>query len=76
MSNVGNSGRKAVDAVVPYAAVKSKRGFANMDPKRVREIASMGGVAAHNKGTAHEFTFVEAKIAGRKGGLAKKKKHG
>jgi general stress protein YciG len=42
------------------------RGFASMDPQRVREIASMGGLAAHQKGTAHEFTSEEARAAGRK----------
>ena len=46
----------------------SKRGFASMDPARKREIASKGGRAAHQKGTAHEFTADEARAAGRKGG--------
>jgi uncharacterized protein len=45
-----------------------KRGFASMDPERQREIASMGGRAAHEKGTAHEFTPEEARRAGEKGG--------
>jgi general stress protein YciG len=49
---------------------KSKRGFASMDPVKQREIASKGGKAAHEKGTAHEFTPEEAAAAGRKGGLA------
>ncbi|MFA6050206.1 MAG: KGG domain-containing protein [Candidatus Paceibacterota bacterium] len=44
------------------------RGFAGMDPDRQREIASEGGKAAHEKGTAHEFTSEEAREAGRKGG--------
>ena len=48
----------------------SNRGFASMDPQRQREIASMGGRAAHAKGTAHEFTPEEAREAGRKGGEA------
>lgn len=48
----------------------SKRGFASMDPVKQREIASKGGRAAHEKGTAHEFTPEEAAAAGRKGGLA------
>jgi general stress protein YciG len=34
----------------------SKRGFASMDPEQQREIAAEGGRAAHEKGTAHEFT--------------------
>lgn len=46
------------------------RGFAGMDPAKQREIASKGGKAAHAKGTAHEFTSEEARIAGRKGGQA------
>jgi len=41
-----------------------------MDPVKQREIASKGGKAAHQKGTAHEFTSEEARIAGRKGGAA------
>jgi general stress protein YciG len=48
----------------------SGRGFASMDPKRQREIASQGGKAAHEKGTAHEFTPEEARQAGSKGGQA------
>jgi hypothetical protein len=48
---------------------KSNRGFASMDSERQREIASLGGKAAHAKGTAHKFTSEEARIAGRKGGL-------
>ncbi len=49
---------------------KSARGFASMDPKRQREIASQGGRAAHRSGNAHEFTAEEAREAGRKGGKA------
>ena len=48
----------------------SKRGFASMDAAKQREIASKGGKAAHAKGTAHEFTSDEARVAGRKGGEA------
>jgi general stress protein YciG len=44
------------------------RGFASMDSNRQREIASKGGRAAHEKGTAHEWTADEARSAGRKGG--------
>src|ERR1700722_17644014 len=46
----------------------SNRGFASMDRERQREIASKGGRAAHAKGTAHEWTADEARVAGRKGG--------
>ncbi len=45
-----------------------KRGFAAMDKETQRLIASKGGQAAHQKGTAHEFTPEEARQAGRKGG--------
>jgi len=41
-----------------------------MSPEKQREIASKGGRAAHEKGTAHEWTADEARNAGRKGGLA------
>ena len=44
------------------------RGFASMDREKQREIARKGGRAAHEKGTAHEFTPDEARAAGRKGG--------
>jgi general stress protein YciG len=46
------------------------RGFAGMDEERRREVARMGGRAAHQKGTAHEFSPEEAREAGRKGGRA------
>lgn len=46
----------------------SKRGFAAMDPAKQKEIASKGGKAAHNEGTAHEFSPDEARAAGKKGG--------
>ena len=47
-------------------APRSRRGFAAMDPQRQREIASLGGRAAHQSGHAHEFTVEEARAAGRK----------
>lgn len=46
------------------------RGFAAMDEKTQRDLASKGGKAAHKKGVAHEWTSQEAQDAGRKGGLA------
>jgi len=61
-NNQGNQGGKSGS---------SNRGFASMDPQRQREIASEGGKAAHEKGTAHEFTSEEAREAGRKGGMAR-----
>ncbi len=47
-------------------ARRGLRGFAAMDPKRQREIASLGGRAAHQSGHAHEFTSEEARAAGKK----------
>ncbi len=47
---------------------KERRGFASMSSEKQREIASKGGRAAHQKGTAHEWTSAEARSAGRKGG--------
>lgn len=47
---------------------KSRRGFASMSPEKQKEIASKGGRAAHEKGTAHEWSSQEARAAGRKGG--------
>jgi hypothetical protein len=48
--------------------VKSRSGFAAMDPEQHRAIASRGGKAAHAQGAAHEFDAEEARRAGRKGG--------
>ena len=49
---------------------KEDRGFASMDRSKQKEIASKGGKAAHEKGSAHEWTSAEAREAGRKGGMA------
>jgi len=55
----------------------SNRGFASMDQQKQREIASMGGRAAHLSGRAHEFNSAEAREAGRKGGeiVSKDREH-
>lgn len=47
---------------------RTGRGFASMSATRQRAIASEGGRAAHEQGTAHEFTSAEARAAGQKGG--------
>ena len=49
---------------------RKPRGFAAMDPAKVRELARRGARASHAKGTAHKFTAEEARAAGRKGGSA------
>jgi general stress protein YciG len=64
----GNSG--ASDSSESRVSRKTPRGFAAMNPEAQRAIAAKGGRAAHQKGTAHEFTSEEARIAGRKGGEA------
>lgn len=51
------------------------RGFASMDPEKQREIASKGGRAAHDLGTAHEWTSEEARAAGRKGGASSRQRY-
>ena len=48
--------------------MKGRQGFASMDPARVKAITSLGGLAAHAAGVAHEWTSDEAMVAGRKGG--------
>jgi general stress protein YciG len=58
----------AKDRTMMNAERKERRGFASMSPEKQREIASKGGRAAHQKGTAHEWTSDEARNAGRKGG--------
>jgi general stress protein YciG len=56
--------------VQEVSVAKEDRGFASMDRVKQREIASKGGKAAHQTGTAHEWTSEEAREAGRKGGMA------
>jgi general stress protein YciG len=66
---VNTNGAANVAAQSTTKKGKSRRGFAAMSPERQREIASQGGRAAHQKGTAHQFTSEEAAKAGRIGGL-------
>lgn len=49
---------------------KSRRGFAAMDPEKVRALASKGGQTVHAMGKGHRFTVESAREAGKKGGLA------
>jgi len=53
------------------------RGFAGMSDARQRAIAAEGGRAAHQRGTAHEFSKAEAREAGQKGGevVSKNRSH-
>lgn len=51
--------------------MKAKTGFATLAPERRRQIASMGGHAAHAAGgRGHRWTSDEAKIHGRAGGIS------
>jgi general stress protein YciG len=63
-------GAAGPDSEEEGTVAKEDRGFASMDRNKQREIASKGGKAAHQKGTAHEWTSEEAREAGRKGGMA------
>ncbi|WP_143745687.1 KGG domain-containing protein [Massilia sp. KIM] len=68
-SSKGGAGQGA-GGNVQKSGQPAKRGFAAMDQNQQREIASKGGQAAHQKGTAHEFDSEEARRAGQKGGEA------
>jgi general stress protein YciG len=71
-TNQGDQGKGSSQKAENQSTQKSpaKRGFAAMDQSQQREIASKGGQAAHQKGTAHEFDSEEARRAGQKGGEA------
>lgn len=60
----GRAGEPAAEA----SGETKTRGFAAMEPDKLKRIASMGGQAAHRKGVAHEFTKEEACAAGKLGG--------
>ena len=66
----GGSAQKSGSGNSSSGHAPAKRGFAAMDEQQQREIASKGGQAAHQKGTAHEFNSEEARRAGQKGGEA------
>lgn len=73
-TNESTSTNAAPTPATPSATTEQprprRRGFAAMDRDRVKEIASKGGKAAHAAGTAHQFSSDEARVAGRKGGMA------
>jgi uncharacterized protein len=70
MANSNQEDRSANKSANPDGKKSSARGFAALDPARQREIASLGGKAAHASGRAHQFNAEEARAAGRKGGQA------
>ena len=63
MTNDGQTVQPVFDKPTP---ARTTRGFAAMSREKQREIASLGGKAAHASGHAHEFTSEEARAAGRK----------
>jgi uncharacterized protein len=67
---VPQSEQPASEEKKPEQAPRKRRGFAAMDPRLVSELASRGGKAAQRAGTAHRFSSEEARVAGRKGGIA------
>lgn len=72
-NNAGGTEQQSSDATNTTPTEERRprrRGFAAMDRDRVKEIASKGGKAAHAAGTAHQFSSDEARVAGRKGGMA------
>ena len=52
------------------ARPKQRRGFATMDPDRLRAVCSQGGKTAHAHGRAHRFNPEQASKAGKKGGAS------
>jgi general stress protein YciG len=65
-----NEGGTTTSSEVAAEKPRKARGFAAMDRTLVSELAKRGGKAAHKAGTAHQFTSDEARVAGRKGGMA------
>jgi uncharacterized protein len=55
-------------STLPGAAAPGRRlrGFAAMSAEKKKEVARMGGRAAHACGRAHQFSHEEAKAAGKK----------
>jgi general stress protein YciG len=74
-----NNGIQSTDSDIEVTQVEKPhrpRGFAAMSKDRVREIASKGGKSAHLAGTAHVWTPEQARIAGKRGGIAPHKSRG
>ena len=75
-SRVGTSSSRAAAKASPSGARtprtngQRRRGFASMSEEKQRQIARAGGRAAHQQGTAHEFSSAEAREAGHKGGAS------
>lgn len=66
--------KETMDTTNTNTPITSRRGFAAMDPARQRRIASQGGKAAHENGTAHHWNSQEAAEAGRRSHINRKPK--
>jgi uncharacterized protein len=67
MQDLSTTGATATTSPTSAAAPERRlRGFAAMSPEKKKEIASMGGRAAHACGRAHQFSSEEARAAGKK----------
>ena len=65
MQDTDTSVTPSTETTAPTAE-RRLRGFAAMSPEKKKEIASMGGRAAHACGRAHQFSSEEARAAGKK----------
>jgi uncharacterized protein len=52
---------------------KKPRGFAAMPPERRREMGSKGGSTSQARGTAHQWTVEEARVAGKRSASLRQK---
>jgi len=73
---MGGSAADSIMAEPTENPPKRRRGFALLDPERMREVAAAGGRAGHEQGTAHRFSSDEAREAGRKSQAARRVRAG
>jgi hypothetical protein len=50
----------------PTDTTPRKRGFALLDPEKMKQVAALGGRTAHAAGRAHQFSREEARAAARR----------
>ena len=65
-TSINATPESSTPATASTATATRLRGFAAMSPEKKKEIASMGGRAAHACGRAHQFSSEEARAAGKK----------
>ena len=66
MQDTSLNAATTTESSASQATERRLRGFAAMSPEKKKEIASMGGRAAHACGRAHQFSSEEARAAGKK----------